>query len=654
MEGGGTAQVTQGSEPSATAAPPTAVVAPAQRPRLRQRLSRLAAPLLVFGLLVLSFALGDRPSANTDALHSLSSGWSYAWTDRADLRPLGLAASEMTPIVLPAHPSREDEVLWLARELPPNEVHDASVAFDAILGPCEAYLGAERVFSYPAQGIESRGPPGLPWQVISLPPGHAGKLLRIRILADYTPAGVKGVPLYGSRSDLLEWTFRRDVPRLVVGLCVLLIALFALVGLGGSTEWRLRVSFALYVGTLGLYIINYTHLKDILLDAPLVWFVIWVVALPLNPIAGLAFASKLLGTGKRGWLHRLFYFHVGYAALLALVDVCAWLLVSHASAPWHSVGVTLFSWGMNGLRAALLVSVCVLLVVLAKESGAGDRDARIYLFGMASVFAFALRDVVAAFGAADLAWKSQVHIGVLVLTLSLMLILQRRQVAVHERAAALASELAQRAQEKEFMLRDLHDGIGTLTSNVRMLAEVGSRRTERAQAALDSIVELSGVALAELRGFVSASEARYATWEELTAELRSYGAQVVQGQSREFTMHTQLSAPSAPSGLICLQVTRIFREAITNASKQLGGSYVHVTLSVAIDQLSLTVENDGAAPGRALGINAGRGVANLTARARELGGELKFEAGQISRLTLSLPLTHKPPASAVAVDPGAN
>jgi signal transduction histidine kinase len=95
---------------------------------------------------------------------------------------------------------------------------------------------------------------------------------------------------------------------------------------------------------------------------------------------------------------------------------------------------------------------------------------------------------------------------------------------------------------------------------------------------------------------------------------------------------------------VCLNVLRIYREALTNALKQLGATRVAVRFAVDPSRLVLVVENDGAAEARGeTGIDAGRGLANLRARATELGGRLDLELGADARLWLEVPLPWKSP-----------
>lgn len=598
-------------------------------------------------LCLVAVAIGALPSRPGGSLLALDAGWATRWTPLDSLAPLhDREAAAWAPLTLPAQPPKGTGALWLRRLLPPLGARDPAVAFDAVIGPFEVWVDDQRVYVFPEpDGVSARGPPGVPWHVVSLPADAGGRTLYLRVRAEYRPAGVRGTPLLGERADLIVWAIERDTPRLTVGALGLVLALFVLVALARRAQWRLPLGFSLYVGCEAAYVTVYTHVKDLYFDAPVAWFAIWVVALPLLPVGGFLFLDELFGSGPRGALRWCLRFHLAYALLLFVVDALAWTTVIVGPTEWRGAAISAFELGTNGLRVALLVSTVVALLAVSRRAARGDLDARIYLAGFAVLMAFAVRDIFASLGVAWLSWKSQIHVGMLAQQLSLVFLLGRRYAEARRSAAASAARLAERDREKLLMLRDLHDGVGSLATNVRLLAELGRRSDERRASALATIADLSGELLAELRAFVQTADDEVLDWPGVTAELRRFGAQVVEARGREFTMTARADAAlEAPGPLARLTLLRVFREAITNATKQSAGTYVRVSLTASDTQLDLVVENDGVLGAREGGIGAARGQANLVARARELGGRLDLEiVGDTARLRFSVPLPIRSP-----------
>ena len=93
-----------------------------------------------------------------------------------------------------------------------------------------------------------------------------------------------------------------------------------------------------------------------LVRAPLAWFLVWAIALPLNPIGGLLFLDEVFGTGPRGLLRRLLRIHVAIAVVLAVIDVLAWLGMASGDPHLRALGVHVWTFGTNVLRAMIAVS----------------------------------------------------------------------------------------------------------------------------------------------------------------------------------------------------------------------------------------------------------------------------------------------------------
>jgi signal transduction histidine kinase len=186
-------------------------------------------------------------------------------------------------------------------------------------------------------------------------------------------------------------------------------------------------------------------------------------------------------------------------------------------------------------------------------------------------------------------------------------------------------EERRRLAEKENILRDLHDGIGGITTNIGMLAEMGRKATALPDAAkmLATISELANEGLAEIRTIMRSLDTSPKTWQELAAELRRLGSTMMEPHGIEFGIRSVLTATGRPPGkLVWLNLFRIYREALTNVMKHASAQKVQVDLSVDSDGLLLSVRDNG--KGMGLRAQQSRGIENMKGRAREIGGELFF------------------------------
>lgn len=80
-------------------------------------------------------------------------------------------------------------------------------------------------------------------------------------------------------------------------------------------------------------------------------------------------------------------------------------------------------------------------------------------------------------------------------------------------------------QEKERLVKDLHDGIGGIATNINLLVEIARRSGDLSgrDDTLGTIAELSRELMGELRSFMNTLESRELTWQELAAEIRRHG-----------------------------------------------------------------------------------------------------------------------------------
>src|SRR5690606_34487991 len=87
-----------------------------------------------------------------------------------------------------------------------------------------------------------------------------------------------------------------------------------------------------------------------------------------------------------------------------------------------------------------------------------------------------------------------------------------------------------------------------------------------------------------------------------------------------------------------VNLTRILREAVSNALKHAAPAKISVTVKVGQDIGEIVIVNDGHANPAGLWAE-GNGCRIVRQRAREIGGDLTWKVAQECTLTLTLPLT---------------
>lgn len=217
--------------------------------------------------------------------------------------------------------------------------------------------------------------------------------------------------------------------------------------------------------------------------------------------------------------------------------------------------------------------------------------------------------------------------GVLAAAVALLLVVETVRVSSQN---ALA--IAHRTLERERIVRDMHDGVGSQLLGMLLLARAGRLPPERLVPELENSVE-------DLRLIVDSLDPGGRNLETALGELRARvrarceAAGITLGWSCRFDDATSLS-PAAS-----LHLLRAAQEMLSNAIRHSGGHRVDFELIAAAGQLALSVRDDGKGFDPAHPPRVGRGLNNLRARAQQLGGQLQVSAATPgTRLRLEVPL----------------
>ena len=203
---------------------------------------------------------------------------------------------------------------------------------------------------------------------------------------------------------------------------------------------------------------------------------------------------------------------------------------------------------------------------------------------------------------------------------------------------AQAEKLHALAEERQRLMRDMHDGVGGQL--ITALAALEGGRTAPAAVAqivreciddlrlvIDSMEPIDDDLLALLGSL------RY----RLEPRLKAAGVRLV-WQVRELPPLPNLTPRNV------LHILRVLQEALTNVLKHAGATLI--TVSTLIDAVAgkalIAVVDDGRGFGQATGNeiqSRGRGIGNMRRRAEAVGGTLDVDSGpQGTRITLGLPL----------------
>lgn len=195
---------------------------------------------------------------------------------------------------------------------------------------------------------------------------------------------------------------------------------------------------------------------------------------------------------------------------------------------------------------------------------------------------------------------------------------------------------AQAAQEERRRIAsDLHDDLGAQLLTIVQASQRGGQPDRIAAMARQALEEMR-LSVRGMTGHVTAAEEALADWRAETVTRLS-----------EAGMQPEWNADEPPAGLILparthVQLTRILREAVSNAIRHSGATHCAVRIRFSRSMLELEVQDDGCGLRQGDDSQRGHGLPNIERRVRHLGGAHRFlvpSGGAGTLLVVSIPLS---------------
>ena len=289
------------------------------------------------------------------------------------------------------------------------------------------------------------------------------------------------------------------------------------------------------------------------------------------------------------------------------------------------MGVTFvrFAWHVqrHGDQRTWEVAIFVLILVLAAIEFAYEffvQEATAYLTRTTPFLILAL--AIAVFARSIRLFRSADQINQV---LSERLALRERDLTVaHARERSFVRRQAH-SDERQRILRDMHDGLGSQLMSMLLAARRGEAKPDRVAEGLQSVIDEMRLIIASMDSVGESLFAALALFKDrMTPRIESAGFKL------EWTNRYGADFP-AYGPRPTLQVFRILQEAVTNALKHSGGTTIriviepgpgnpaNVRISISDDGVAVT----GATPGL---VGTGRGLANMRTRAQGIGAVLEI------------------------------
>jgi len=208
--------------------------------------------------------------------------------------------------------------------------------------------------------------------------------------------------------------------------------------------------------------------------------------------------------------------------------------------------------------------------------------------------------------------------------------------------------IRQRSEERSMtnLLMDIHDGIGGITSNIALIADLALKLPlqEDLKKKVAAISQLAHDGILEVRSLMYGLDRDDLHWKSIVGALKEQGEKLLAPHQIAFTMTADYEDDIPdPSSHVCLQLFRIYREAIVNVIKHARATKVAVSFRLGRDRLVLEVRDDGRGIVESALAVSGRGISNMIKRAEALSGKTTIKRNGGTCVTVEMPLALKPP-----------
>lgn len=229
------------------------------------------------------------------------------------------------------------------------------------------------------------------------------------------------------------------------------------------------------------------------------------------------------------------------------------------------------------------------------------------------------------------AMRLSTYLGVVVATTAVLAFRERARVAALDSATE-----AQRAFERERILGDMHDGVGSQLLGLMMQLRAGSIDQARLVAGLESCLD-------DLHLIVDSLDPMERSFEVALAELRSRVEPRCHAAGVELTWQVKVDPVPRLAPEATMQVLRALQEMLSNALRHSQTRQLDLRIgSSTANELEVSVRDHGIGFELDRAPRRGRGLNSLRTRARKLGGTLTVtQASPGACVSLRFPIVER-------------
>lgn len=368
----------------------------------------------------------------------LTQNWEYSWDFSIQNNIKGDSNWEKVTMPMPKI-QKQSNTLWLRTTLPATLPMHPAIYIRELFLSVVVYIDGRPIYSFWDLDTKySREFFAKKSHVIPIPDSAAGKTIYFKIQSNYPLIGITSPVFIGSEYSLTKHIIISDFDNFSIASIALFIGIFALmIFIPSRKQWE-YFYFGFFALFQVLYITNYTALRDLLFDAPLLWIYLWLLSSVWSATMFIGFVKVTFNYSQKSILGILFVINIAYATFESL------LLLSTIGQLYITGTVLTSSFILHTryiFQYLLAANTIVVLLVIIQELRQGNKDAAILLSGISVLAITVLHSTAVAIGFFTKDFHSYIHWGVFILLLSLSIILIRQYVFIQEEVAVIKADM---------------------------------------------------------------------------------------------------------------------------------------------------------------------------------------------------------------------
>ena len=399
--------------------------------------------------------------------------WQFRWGDspldstgKPEWVRLEQQPSWWTDVDVPVfYGSGQGHYVWLRTEIPDFDWSSPTLFLTATLYSIEIYVDTTKIYAFGPMTGKTLKFESMRWHMVPLGSQAAGKTMYIRVYSDRDthiglPIQADNKVMVGSQMGIITWIIQTSIDRFVLGFLFILIGFMSIDFF--MHRWKQKpfiyLPFAIFTLSIGTAYTFSSEISQFVINSSSVRFVAAFSGLLLYPVGLFMFYEYVVIPAHKK------IFKVFWQSLL-LIGISLMFLefanIIHFDSILYPVWVVL-----------ILMTYLFALIFGIVGAFQGSVEAKLFNAGFIIMILFTLHDILFMFGVIPY-WRWMSQWGVLVFILTLLHLIERRNLEDHLKLVAYSKELQAYRDELEARVeartRDLNERNKTLHETMREL-----------------------------------------------------------------------------------------------------------------------------------------------------------------------------------------